>query len=138
MVAIDWDHWEVEFHSGIPVYRQIVNRICSALAAGQLQPGDRLPTIRHLHQQLGINPNTVAKAYRELELKGVLVAERGNGSFVRADPTPPRLDEEERQARLDSFYQRVLTEAAGCGLTENELVKFIQKRRKHECNHREG
>jgi len=136
MTAIEGEQWQVEFHSGIPVYRQVVNRICSALAAGQLQPGDRLPTIRRLHELLGINPNTVAKAYRELELKGILVSERGHGSFVSTDPSPPPPDAQERRARLDSFYRRILTEAAGCGLTENEVIQFIQQRKKNECHGR--
>ena len=121
--------WALEFHSGIPVYRQIVNRICSALASGSLKEGDRLPTIRSLHEQLEVNPNTVAKAYRELEIKGVISSERGNGSFVKASAASVRLSPEERRERLESFYQRMLSEAAGCGLTEVELVNYIRERK---------
>lgn len=124
--------WVLEFNSGIPVYKQIVNRICSSLASGALKEGDRLPTIRHLHQQLDVNPNTVAKAYRELEIKGVITSERGNGSFVKAGVAAVRLSPAERQERLDSFYRRMLSEAAGCGLTEEELLKYITERKNHE------
>jgi GntR family transcriptional regulator len=122
--------WALEFHSGIPVYKQIVNRICSALVSGSLKEGDRLPTIRSLHQQLAVNPNTVAKAYRELEIKGVIATERGSGSFVKAGAPAVQLSPSERQERLASFYQRVLSEAAGCGLTEEELVNYISERKK--------
>jgi len=63
-------NWKIEFHSGIPAYKQIANRLTSAMADGTLASGDRLPTIREVNLALGVNPNTVAKAYRELALKG--------------------------------------------------------------------
>ncbi|MEJ1972083.1 MAG: GntR family transcriptional regulator [Lacunisphaera sp.] len=81
--------WSVEFHSGIPVYKQIIHQVQTAITAGGLKEGDRLPTIRALHQQLNVNPNTVAKAYRELEHLGLIATERGSGCFVSARP-PPR------------------------------------------------
>jgi len=124
--------WQIEFNSGIPVYKQIINHIGAALASGTLKEGDRLPTIRSLHEQLDVNPNTVAKAYRELELKGVIVSERGNGSYIKAGAEAARLPKNERKERLTSFYRRMLTEAAGCGLTENELINYIRERKNHE------
>jgi GntR family transcriptional regulator len=128
MTANGWSEWQVEFHSGIPVYRQIVNRVCAALSTGQLQPGDQLPTIRRLHEILGVNPNTVAKAYRELELKGLIVSERGQGSFVHPEPPSAPLPDGEKRARLESLYHRILAEAAGSGIGEHELIKFIKKK----------
>src|SRR5208283_880952 len=83
------DQWQVEYNSGIPVYRQIINHVCAAVAAGAFKPGDQLPTIRALSERLNVNPNTVAKAYRELELKGIVVSERGSGSFIQAHPPAP-------------------------------------------------
>ena len=128
MTALLHHSWALEFHSGIPVYKQIINHVCAALASGDLKAGDRLPTIRDLHQRLDVNPNTVAKAYRELELKGIITSERGSGSFVRegssGTPEPPA----QRRERLDSFYRRMLTEAAGSGLTEEELTNYIRER----------
>ena len=79
--------WQVEYNSGIPAYRQIINQACAAVAAGTFKPGDQLPTIRALSERLNVNPNTVAKAYRELELKGIIVSERGSGSFIQAQPS---------------------------------------------------
>src|SRR5579862_4264122 len=80
------EQWQIEYNSGIPVYRQIINQACAAVAAGTFKPGDQLPTIRVLSERLNVNPNTVAKAYRELELKGIIVSERGSGSFIQEPP----------------------------------------------------
>ena len=78
--------WNIEFHSGIPVYKQIIHQVQAAVTAGQLKEGDQLPTIRALHQQLNVNPNTVAKAYRELAHLGLVAAEHGSGCFISAPP----------------------------------------------------
>jgi len=121
--------WAIEFNSGIPVYKQIINYVCSALASGTLKEGDRLPTIRHLHEQLEVNPNTVAKAYRELELKGIISSERGHGSFIKTGiEAENKMSETERKEKLESFYRRMLTEAAGCGLSEEEIINHILER----------
>jgi GntR family transcriptional regulator len=131
--AAFWRHWTVEFESGLPVYRQIVNLVSAAVACGQLQPGDRLPTIRALHETLGVNPNTVAKAYRELELKGMLAGERGNGSYLQAGPRPARPGAGERRRKLDGLYRRLVAEAAGCGVAESDLIKYLNQRMTCEC-----
>jgi GntR family transcriptional regulator len=128
MAELAHNTWGIEFNSGIPVYKQIINHVCSALASGALKVGDRLPTIRHLHAQLDVNPNTVAKAYRELELKGIITSERGSGSFIKEGAEPKRLAPAERRERMESFYRRMLTEAAGCGLTEDEITNYIKER----------
>ena len=119
------DQWQVEYHSGIPVYRQIINQACAAVAAGAFKPGDQLPTIRVLSERLKVNPNTVAKAYRELELKGIIVSERGSGSFIQAPPPAPA--PREKKATLKKLYHRLLAEAASSGLTERELLGFIRQ-----------
>jgi len=120
------DQWQVEYKSGIPVYRQIINQACAAVAAGTFKLGDQLPTIRALSERLNVNPNTVAKAYRELELKGIIVSERGSGSFIQAQPPAPQV--REKKARLKGLYHRLLAEAASSGLTESELLSFIKQR----------
>ncbi|SRR6266568_2514576 len=121
------DQWQVEYNSGIPVYRQIIEQACAAVAAGTFKPGDQLPTIRALSERLNVNPNTVAKAYRELELKGIIVSERGSGSFIQAQsaPTPGA---REKKAKLKSLYRRLLADVASSGLTESELLTFIKER----------
>ncbi len=127
------DQWRIEYNSGIPVYRQIINQARAAVAAGSFTPGDQLPTIRALSEHLNVNPNTVAKAYRELEWEGVIVSERGSGSFVQA-PTartgqPSKPDAKEKEAKLQTLYNRLLSEAAGSGLSESELLNFIKERK---------
>ena len=94
--------WTVEFHSGVPVYRQIMHRIQAAVVTGQLKEGDQLPTIRALHQKLEVNPNTVARAYRELTLAGVIEARQGSGCYVAPPAKVVALSAKEKKARSRS------------------------------------
>ena len=121
--------WKIELHSGIPVYKQIANRLASAMADGTLQNGDRLPTIRELNEHLSVNPNTVAKAYRELALQGLIEGQRGAGSFVKLDDPVTTLPKAKKNAKLNEFYQRMLTEARSLGLNEDHVLNFIKQRK---------
>jgi len=121
--------WKIELHSGIPAYKQIANRLTSAMADGTLKTGDRLPTIRELNDHLGVNPNTVAKAYRELALKGLIDGQRGAGSFVKLDDPVATLPEAKKKAKLKELYHRMLTEARGHGLNEEQILTFIKQRK---------
>ncbi|HEY1787116.1 MAG TPA: GntR family transcriptional regulator [Verrucomicrobiae bacterium] len=121
--------WKIEFHSGIPVYKQIANRLMAAMADGTLKTGDRLPTIRELHERLEVNPNTVAKAYRELTLKGLIDGQRGFGSFVKLDEAADALPPAKKKAKLKELYQRMLAEARGYGLNEEQILSFIKQRK---------
>ncbi len=122
-----FDGWQIEYNSGIPVYRQIINLVGAAVAAGTLKTGDQLPTIRLLSERLNVNPNTVAKAYRELELKDVILSERGSGSYIQTPPAKSAPEAAEKKARLKTMYQRLLAEAASNGLTETELLTYLKK-----------
>jgi GntR family transcriptional regulator len=119
----------IEFSSGIPVYRQIVNLIYSEIGAGNLREGDRLPTIKRVTERLKVNPNTVAKAYRELDLKGIIQSRRGDGSFVSAlmDKAPPMTDAQKR-AKLDEIFGRIVAEGRSCGITEEEILAHMAER----------
>jgi GntR family transcriptional regulator len=121
--------WKIEFHSGIPAYKQIANRLMAAMADGTLKHGDRLPTIRELHERLGVNPNTVAKAYHELTHKGLLEGQRGFGSFVKLDDPAGALPIAKKKAKLKELYQRMLAEARSHGLDEEQILSFIQQRK---------
>jgi GntR family transcriptional regulator len=121
--------WKIELHSGIPAYRQIVNRLTAAMADGRLKDGDRLPTIRELNERLGVNPNTVAKAYRELALKGLIDGQRGFGSFVKLDDPVGTLPEAKQRAMLTELYQRMVAEARSLGLNEEQILTFMEERR---------
>ena len=124
----------VEFSSGIPVYRQIINAIYAEIGKGNLREGDRLPTIRDLTEKLGVNANTIAKAYRELDLKGIITSRRGDGSFVSAlqGRAPASLTEEEKRTKLDELFGRVIAEAKSLGITEAELMKHMSERMKED------
>ena len=123
-------NWALEFHSGIPVYKQIINRITAAIANGELREGDQLPTIRALHEALNVNPNTVAKAYRELELKGVVRAEHGSGCYISSPPVEPQLTKKEKTARIENLLSRMAAEAGSQGIRIEELFEYIQRRGK--------
>src|SRR5881394_1813682 len=112
---------KLEFSSGIPVYRQIENLLYADIGRGKLREGDRLPTIKELAERFQINPNTVARAYRELDLKGVIASRRGDGSFVSsAHRSVPQLTVEQRRAKLDEVLGRLIAEVSVLGVSEEE------------------
>ena len=117
----------IDRKSGVPLYRQIVERIWAAVASGELGPGTQLPTVRSVAVDLTINPNTVAKAYRELELKGVLETQQGTGTFVGPDPQKPKGNDPARD--LDELCLSWLARAAEKGFTVSDLLKWLKAKR---------
>jgi len=110
--------------SGVPVYRQIIDQVTGGIAAGALAPGDQLPTVRQLAVDLSINPNTVIRAYRELEIRGVLETEQGTGTFISKQKV--RLDEAERQRSLNQLIGDFMARAGSAGFTAEELIEQLQ------------
>ena len=82
--------FRLDLHSGVPVYRQIIDQVRGGIASGSLAVGDQLPTVRQLAVDLSINPNTVVRAYRELELGGLLETHQGTGTFISAQEASKR------------------------------------------------
>jgi GntR family transcriptional regulator len=123
------DTWALEFHSGIPVYKQIMHHVQAAIADGRLREGDQLPTIRGLHEKLDVNPNTVAKAYRELQHLGIISAEQGSGCFVApvAQAEGPDLTAREKKMKLKELCARFVAEARSHGISFDELVEQLQR-----------
>jgi GntR family transcriptional regulator len=122
--------WSINFSSGVHVYKQIINYVYGAIGNGELNEGDKLPTIKELAGQLNVNPNTIAKAYRELELKGVIEGKRGNGSFISAPQTKTaKLTIKDRDSKLRNLFGRVIAEAKNEGIPEEELMEYILDRR---------
>lgn len=113
---------------GAPIYRQIIDQVKNLVAAGRLQPGDEMPTIRALAQQLLINPNTVARAYRELEAQGVLLSRQGSGTVVADGGSP--LARGERKRLLTKQIDKLLTESQHLGFDEETVIELIKKRSK--------
>ncbi len=115
-------HLSIEYHSGIPVYKQIIQAITAAVESGGLQTGDRLPTIRDLSRLLKVNPNTVAKAYREMELTQLLETNGRNGSQINDKrQSQGRIPVSEKKKKLDQIYATALAEARASQISEADL-----------------
>src|SRR5205823_11274763 len=110
--------------SGVPVYRQIQDQIRYGIASGLLNPSEQLPTVRALAVELAVNPNTVIKAYSELEREGILTTEQGSGTFVAAEQ-PVTLSDENRQGKLQSLCLEFLAQAARYGFSSEDIVRAI-------------
>jgi GntR family transcriptional regulator len=111
---------------GLPIYLQIVNQVKYLIASGRLQPGEELPPIRVLADRLVINPNTVARAYRELETAGVVVKRRTAGTFVSDAGSP--LARRERLKILIERLDALLAEARQLGVATDEVVRLLHER----------
>jgi GntR family transcriptional regulator len=115
----------INANSGEPIYQQLTRQLKHAISTGALKPGDRLPTVRELAEQLVINPNTVARSYRELFAEGLVEGTQGSGTFV--NDSLPRLKSRERQERIQPLIQQLVSEAALLGIRGPELFKLIQQ-----------
>ena len=115
----------LDIRSGVPVYRQIIDQVLGGIAAGNLKPGDQLPTVRQLAVDLAINPNTVVRAYRELEIRGVLATQQGTGTFI-TDKKPEKNDLEHRR-RVAQLAGELLAKAGAEGITLQELLEYFHE-----------
>ncbi|MBW7864530.1 MAG: GntR family transcriptional regulator [Candidatus Hydrogenedens sp.] len=116
----------VSAKSGVPIYVQLVTQIRQLVAAGRLPVGSELPTIRALAEQLLVNPNTVARAYRELEQAGIVTARRGLGTVVTESGSP--MGKKERVERLRDRVDGLLAEAGQLGFEFDELMELMRTR----------
>ena len=116
---------KLDLRSGVPVYRQIIDQVLGGISAGSLKPGDQLPTVRQLAVDLAINPNTVVRAYRELEIRGVLATQQGTGTFI-TDKQPEK-NELEHQRRVAQLVAELLAKAGAEGITMQELLVYINE-----------
>ena len=117
----------IDNKSGVPFYRQIIEQVKFAIARGDLEAGDRLPTVRQLAVDLSINPNTVIRAYRELEIEGMLDTQQGSGTFVSNHR--PDIDRLERQRMLDQILTDLLARASAYGFTLDEVLEGLRQRK---------
>ena len=118
----------IDLKSGVPFYRQIIDQVKAAIATETVGPGDRLPTVRQLAVDLSINPNTVSRAYTELELTGLVETQMGSGTFVGNRRVEQ--DDIERRRLLDQICQEFLSRASTHGFTLDEIVDSLEQRRK--------
>lgn len=119
-------HIHISEHGGVPIYLQIVNQVKLLVASGRLAPEDELPPIRVLAEQLTINPNTVARAYRELENVGIVTKKRTAGTYVSS--SGPRLSSEECLRILTERIDALLAEARQMDIPSEEIVNLIRRR----------
>src|SRR5580658_4344498 len=107
--------------SGVPVYRQIIDQVQGGLASGALAAGDQLPTVRQVAVDLAINPNTVLRGYRELEIRGVLETQQGTGTFISERKV--KKDDAERARQLSQLVGEFVARAGANGFTVQELME---------------
>ena len=113
-------------HSGVPLYRQIIDQVTGGIAQSALASGDQLPTVRQLAVDLSINPNTVIRAYRELEIRGILETQQGTGTFIGSQT--PRQDDADRQRKLEQLAGECIARAGSAGFTLEELIEELRGR----------
>src|SRR6202035_1381245 len=115
----------IDLHSGVPVYRQVIDQVRSGMALGSLNAGDQLPTVRQMAVDLAINPNTVLRAYRELELGGLLETHQGTGTFIAKKKLERKDAERERQ--LTHLANEFAARAGSAGFTVDELIESVSE-----------
>jgi GntR family transcriptional regulator len=115
----------LDLASGVPVYRQIIDQVSVNIASGALLAGDQLPTVRQLAVDLSVNPNTVIRAYRELEIRGVIETQQGTGTFISKQK--PKRDGEQRRRRLEQIASDFVARASREGFSLAELLEQLNE-----------
>jgi GntR family transcriptional regulator len=116
---------QLDLRSGVPVYRQIMDQVLGAVASGRLTSGDQLPTVRQLAVDLSINPNTVIRAYRELEIRGFLDTHQGSGTFISQQRVEQ--NDEERVRKLDLIVSDAIARAGAEGFTAKQVLDRLKE-----------
>ena len=132
-------HLTISQGDGVPIYLQLVRQIKTLIATGRLKPDGELPPVRVLAQQLVLNPNTVVRAYRELEVAGLIYKKRGAGTYVSSQVTP--YTDAECRRILAERADALVVEGLNLGYDEAKLVALLRERHKtlsHEASNEEG
>ena len=116
--------FRLDAHSGVPVYRQLIDQVQAGVASGALAAADQLPTVRQVAVDLAINPNTVSRAYREMEIRGLLDTQQGTGTFVADRKVEYSKDERDRQ--LAQLVGEFVSRAGAAGFTLKQLMKALR------------
>jgi GntR family transcriptional regulator len=124
----------LDLHSGVPVYRQLIDQVRGGIASGSLIAGDQLPTVRQLAVDLAINPNTVMRAYRELELGGLLETHQGTGTFI--SNKKPEKKSAERERQLGQMAGEFAARAGAAGFTLEEVIDRLRELLPHPAQRR--
>ncbi len=116
----------IDSTNGVPLYLQIAKEVKHSIAIGSLKAGEQLPSVREIALQITVNPNTVAKAYRELEARGIVETRRGTGTFVSEKTV--ELSKRERRSLVADLIDKALDEAKHLQMDENELARLFDER----------
>ena len=117
--------FRLDAHSGVPVYRQLIDQVQAAIASGALAAGDQLPTVRQVAVDLAINPNTVSRAYREMEIRSLLDTQQGTGTFIADRKVEYSKDERDRQ--LAQLAGEIVSRAGAAGFTLKQLMRALRE-----------
>ena len=118
--------FSLDLASGVPVYRQIIDKVTSGMATGSLKPGDQLPTVRSLASELRINFNTVSRAYRLLDEAGIISTQQGRGTYILEMP-PPEIAERLRLESLDSLSRQYLEQVGRLGFSVEQAISHLSQ-----------
>ena len=116
---------QIDFRSGLPIYTQLVNQVQAQVAGGILQPGDQLPTVRALAEELRVNFNTVARAYRILDEARIISTQQGRGTYITEIP-PPKVTERLRRESLEALTRRYIGEAMRLEFSIDEIRGMVE------------
>ena len=122
-------NFQLDFHSGLPIYTQIANQIQGQVANGILKPGDQLPTVRALALELRVNFNTVARAYRLLDEERIISTQQGRGTYINEKP-PPAMTERLRRESLEGLVERFVSETMRLGFSQTEIRQIVSEQLK--------
>jgi len=117
--------FKLDLESGVPVYRQIIDQVQLGISSGQLAGGDQLPTVRQVAVDLAINPNTVLRAYREMEIRGLIETQQGTGTFI-SHKTLKR-SEAERERQTAQLAVECAARAGAAGISLQELIDHLHE-----------
>jgi GntR family transcriptional regulator len=124
-VEVETFGFRLDAHSGVPVYRQLIDQVHAAIASGTLSVGVQLPTVRQVAVDLAINPNTVLRAYREMEIRGLLDTEQGTGTFI--SDRKVEYSKDERDRILAQLAGEFVSRAGAAGFTLKQLMKALRE-----------
>ena len=114
---------QVDIRSRVPIYEQIVNSFKEMTVSGVLLPDEKIPSVRELAKEMTINPNTIQKAYQELERQGIIYMKRGQGTFI--NPNIKAKNREEKMEQLKEEIKKIIVESMYLGITKDEFIDII-------------
>jgi GntR family transcriptional regulator len=115
--------FKLDQNSSVPFYRQIIDQVRCGIASNRLSPGEQLPTVRDLAVTLQVNPNTIRKAYSDMEILGILYTQQGTGTFVGHNRI--QMDDKDKERILNQISNEVLSQAYQYNITKEELISYL-------------